>query len=55
MQLKDPSLFKTQCYIDGQWCDADSGDTIAVQNPATGEEIARVPKMGRAEADRRAR
>lgn len=52
MQLKDPSLFKTQCYIDGQWCDADSGDTIAVYNPATGEEIARVPKMGRAEADR---
>ena len=52
MQLKDPSLFKTQCYIDGQWCDADSGDTIAVHNPATGEEIARVPKMGRAEADR---
>lgn len=52
MQLKDPSLFKTQCYINGQWCDADSGETIAVYNPATGEEIARVPKMGRAEADR---
>lgn len=52
MQLKDPSLFKTQCYIDGQWCDAESGETIAVYNPATGEEIARVPKMGRAEADR---
>ncbi len=52
MQLKDPSLFKTQCYINGQWCDADSGETIAVYNPATGEEIARVPKMGSAEADR---
>ena len=52
MQLKDPSLFKTQCYINGEWCDADSGETIAVYNPATGEEIARVPKMGKAEADR---
>lgn len=52
MQLKDPSLLKTQCYIDGQWCDADSGETIEVYNPATGELIAEVPKMGRAEADR---
>ena len=52
MQLKDPSLLKTQCYIDGQWCDADSGETIEVYNSATGELIAEVPKMGRAEADR---
>lgn len=52
MQLKDPSLLRTQCYINGEWCDADSGETIAVYNPATGEKIAEVPKMGRAEADR---
>lgn len=52
MQLKDPSLLKTQCYINGEWCDADSGETFAVYNPATGEKVADVPKMGRAEADR---
>ncbi|EGY52890.1 NAD-dependent succinate-semialdehyde dehydrogenase [Neisseria shayeganii] len=51
-QLKDPSLFKTQCYIDGQWCDADNGATIEVSNPATGEVLGSVPKMGRAEAKR---
>jgi succinate-semialdehyde dehydrogenase/glutarate-semialdehyde dehydrogenase len=52
LNLKDPSLLKQQCYIDGQWCDADSGETIAVNNPATGEIIAHVPKMGTAETRR---
>ncbi len=52
MQLKDPSLLKNQCYIDGVWCDADSGQTLSVDNPATGDIIAQVPKMGSAEADR---
>ena len=37
MKLKDPSLLQTRCLIDGQWLDADSGKTIAVTNPATGE------------------
>ena len=37
MQLKDAQLFRQQAYIDGQWLDADSGQTIAVNNPATGE------------------
>ncbi|MBF1263372.1 MAG: hypothetical protein HXM44_08400, partial [Lautropia mirabilis] len=46
MKLKDPSLLQTRCLIDGQWLDADSGKTIAVTNPATGETIAHVPDMG---------
>ena len=37
MQLKDPTLLRQQCYVNGQWCDADSGETCAVTNPATGE------------------
>ena len=49
MQLKDPSLFRQQAYINGQWCNADSGETCAVTNPATGETIGTVPKMGAAE------
>jgi len=52
MQLKDPQLLRQQAYIDGQWLDADSGQTIAVNNPATGEIIGHVPKMGRAETRR---
>lgn len=52
LNLKDPSLLKQQCYIDGQWLDADSGEKIAVNNPATGEIIAHVPKMGTAETRR---
>jgi succinate-semialdehyde dehydrogenase/glutarate-semialdehyde dehydrogenase len=38
--------------VDGRWVDADSGDTFAVTNPATGEELARVPRMGAAETRR---
>lgn len=52
MQLNDTALFKTECYIDGAWQGADSGDTIEVTNPATGEVIASVPNMGKAEAER---
>ncbi len=49
MQLKNASLFRQQCYVNGQWLDADSGETIDVTNPANGEVIATVPKMGVAE------
>ncbi|MEX0923318.1 MAG: NADP-dependent succinate-semialdehyde dehydrogenase [Rhodovibrionaceae bacterium] len=51
-QLKDMSLFRQQCYIDGQWIDADSGETLEVTNPATGEVLGTVPKMGEAETRR---
>lgn len=52
LTLKDPSLFKQQAYINGLWCDADSGEKIAVTNPATGEVIGHVPKMGATETKR---
>lgn len=52
LNLKDPSLLKQQCYINGAWLDADSGQTIAVNNPATGEIVAHVPQMGTAETRR---
>jgi succinate-semialdehyde dehydrogenase/glutarate-semialdehyde dehydrogenase len=45
-------LFKTQCYIDGVWLDADNKATVEVTNPANGEVIGTVPQMGKAEADR---
>ncbi|WP_336333237.1 NADP-dependent succinate-semialdehyde dehydrogenase [Pseudomonas putida] len=52
MLLKDPQLFRQQAFIDGEWLDADSGQTINVTNPATGEVIGTVPKMGTAETRR---
>ena len=49
LKLRDPSLLKTQCLIDGQWLAADAGATIDVNNPATGQLLVTVPKMGKAE------
>ena len=46
-------LLRNQCYIAGEWVDADSGQTIAVTNPATGEALGSVPLCG-AEETRRA-
>lgn len=50
--LNDKSLFRPFAYIDGNWVAADSGEQIEVDNPATGEIIARVPRLGAAEANR---
>jgi len=52
MQLNDPSLFRQQAYIDGTWQDADGGQTIEVNNPASNEILGSVPKMGAAETRR---
>ncbi len=53
MKLRDEKLFRQQCYIDGAWVDADGGATIPVKDPASGETLGTVPKMG-AEETRRA-
>lgn len=45
MTLKDSRLLRQQAYVNGCWADAASGETFAVYNPASGEEIARVPWM----------
>lgn len=52
MKLSDPKLFRQQNYINGAWEDADSGETIDVSNPATGEKLGTVPKAGTAETRR---
>ena len=51
-RLNDDRLFRQQCYIDGAWVDADSGATFPVNNPATGEVLGTVPKLGAAETAR---
>ena len=52
MHLNDPVLFRQQAFIDGQWLDADDGRTIAVDNPADGERLGQVPRMGASETRR---
>ena len=52
MRLADPELLREFCYIDGQWVAADNAQTIDVTNPATGEVIGRVPRMGDSETRR---
>ena len=49
VKLKDKTLLRQQCYINGQWKEARSGATIAVTNPANGSVLGTVPDMGREE------
>lgn len=44
-RLKDKSLLKTRCFIDGEWVGAEAPQ-IDVTDPATGEVIATVPSLG---------
>ncbi|APB98108.1 NAD-dependent succinate-semialdehyde dehydrogenase [Polynucleobacter asymbioticus] len=47
--LKDPSLFKEQAFINGQW--VGSKENFIVQNPATDELIASVSNLGPQDAE----
>ncbi|MDC1407795.1 NAD-dependent succinate-semialdehyde dehydrogenase [Candidatus Puniceispirillum sp.] len=46
MKLKDPSLLRSQAYINGAWIDAADGRVFAVNNPADGGLIAKVADLG---------
>lgn len=46
------ALKNYQMYIDGQWVDAEGGDSFTSVNPATGEEWARIPAATAADVDR---
>jgi succinate-semialdehyde dehydrogenase / glutarate-semialdehyde dehydrogenase len=50
VELQDARLFRQACYVDGAWIEG--RDVIEVDNPATGEVIGTVPKLGRAETER---
>lgn len=51
-KVLDSSLFRQQCLIQGQWLDADGGARLEVHNPANGELLGSVPRMGRVETKR---
>lgn len=52
LPLQDASLLRQAMLIDGEWVQADSGKTLDVRNPATGELVARVPNGGADETRR---
>jgi succinate-semialdehyde dehydrogenase/glutarate-semialdehyde dehydrogenase len=52
LPLNDPDLFRQANCIGGQWVQAESGRTISVRNPATGEVIGQVPSLSAAETRR---
>jgi succinate-semialdehyde dehydrogenase/glutarate-semialdehyde dehydrogenase len=51
-QLTNTSLFREQAFVGGEWRNADDGGTTAVTNPATGNTIGSIPRMGAAETRR---
>jgi succinate-semialdehyde dehydrogenase / glutarate-semialdehyde dehydrogenase len=50
--LVESDFVLRQAYVDGRWVDADDGAAFPVVDPATGEPIAEVPRMGAAETRR---
>ena len=52
MQLTEPLLLRSNAYIDGRWEAADSGATLLVIDPATGDKLGEVPLMGAGETTR---
>ena len=50
--LKETQLYCPFAYIDGSWVAADSGEQINVLNPATGESVGEMPRLGKAETER---
>jgi succinate-semialdehyde dehydrogenase/glutarate-semialdehyde dehydrogenase len=52
MLTRTSKFLKEANLIGGQWVQADSGETIDVTNPATGQRIGGVPKSGKAETKR---
>lgn len=52
LPLKDSGLLRQAMLIDGEWVQADSGQTLEVRDPATGQLVGRVPNGGAAETRR---
>jgi succinate-semialdehyde dehydrogenase/glutarate-semialdehyde dehydrogenase len=51
VELNHPELLQTQAFINGEWCPAADGATLTVTNPATGQVITNVAKVGAQETE----
>ena len=45
VKFADPSLFKSQTYVNGQWVGSQNGKSFEVTDPATGQTIGTMPEM----------
>jgi len=45
-RMRNGSIFKQQAYINGKWCDADSGRVLEVRNPYDGAILGTIPDLG---------
>ena len=52
LTLRDPSLLRQQCYVDGRWIDADDRGSMPVVDPATGVPVGTAPVFHAAETKR---
>ncbi|KFA75661.1 hypothetical protein S40288_08579 [Stachybotrys chartarum IBT 40288] len=50
-RIRDTSLLKSQCYVNGEWIDAASGQTFAVENPSTLAEVNKCPEFDAADTE----
>ncbi len=46
LKLSYPELLRTQSYINGEWVDAEDGNTVDVMNPASGLPVITVASLG---------
>ena len=51
-ELKDKKLFKQQCFINGEWIDAETGETFEVYNPSDQKLLGYMPNCSKAETIR---
>ncbi|KAL8684289.1 MAG: hypothetical protein Q9218_008353, partial [Villophora microphyllina] len=49
--LSDKSLFKQECYVNGEWIKAKSGKTFEVKDPGTGKLIGSCPECSKEDTD----
>ena len=52
LALKDPSLLRQRCYVDGQWIDADDRGSIPVIDPALNTPLGTAPVFHASETRR---
>ena len=50
--LQDSRLFRQASHVDGAWIDSPAHTVIHVDNPATGDIVGTVPRLGRVETRR---
>ena len=52
LALKDSTLLRQQCYVDGRWIGADDGGSMPIVDPATGGLVGTAPVFHAAETRR---